>query len=73
MSESLHQGQKFLTRFDPNSYITCTQLMDSHDVGRGRGGEEMALNQLNQPSLIIGIDSEYYYYSILISYPFEQS
>ena len=56
-----HQGQKFLTRFDPNSYITCTQLMDSHDVGRGRGGEEMALNQLNQPSLIIGIDSDALY------------
>ncbi len=56
-----HQGKKFLTRFDPNSYITCTQLMDSHDVGRNRGGEELALSKLTQPSLVIGIDSDALY------------
>ena len=56
-----HQGKKFLTRFDPNSYITCTQLMDSHDVGRNRGGAELALSTLKQPSMIIGIDSDALY------------
>ena len=56
-----HQGKKFLTRFDPNSYITITQLMDSHDVGRNRGGEELALNKLEQPTLVIGIDSDALY------------
>ena len=35
--------------------------MDSHDVGRSRGGEEMALNKLNQPTLVIGIDSDALY------------
>ena len=32
-----YQGEKFITRFDANSYITVTKLMDSHDVGRDRG------------------------------------
>ena len=32
-----YQGQKFLGRFDPLSYVKCTRMMDSHDVSRGRG------------------------------------
>jgi homoserine O-acetyltransferase len=56
-----HQGTKFLSRFDPNAYIKLTQLMDSHDVGRDRGGEGKALGSLHQPALIIGIDSDVLY------------
>ena len=56
-----HQGEKFLSRFDANSYITVTQLMDSHDVGRGRGGENSALGGLKQPALVVGIDSDALY------------
>eukprot|EP00959_Pyramimonas_sp_CCMP1952_P373560 7823523-Pyramimonas_sp.AAC.1 len=56
-----HQGQKFLSRFDTNSYIALTRLMDSHDVGRGRGGEEKALASVTQPASIIGIDSDVLY------------
>ncbi|KAK3286933.1 hypothetical protein CYMTET_5535 [Cymbomonas tetramitiformis] len=56
-----HQGQKFLSRFDPNSYIAITRLMDSHDVGRNRGGEQQALASAKQPTLVIGIDSDVLY------------
>ena len=56
-----HQGEKFNARFDPNSYVTVTQLMDSHDVGRGRGGEEQALRALQIPVMVIGIDSDALY------------
>ncbi len=29
---------KLARRFDPNSYVVLTEAMNSHDVGRGRGG-----------------------------------
>jgi len=33
-----YQGQKILGRFDPDTYRVLVRVMDSHDVGRGRGG-----------------------------------
>lgn len=56
-----YQGLKFLSRFDVNSYLTLLHMMDTHDVGRDRGGVEKALNSLCQPSLVIGIDSDVLY------------
>jgi homoserine O-acetyltransferase/O-succinyltransferase len=38
-----HHGQKLVARFDSVSYLTLLDAMDSHDVGRGRGGVEAAL------------------------------
>ena len=35
--------------------------MDSHDVGRDRGGEIKALGELEQPALVVGIDSDALY------------
>mmetsp|Transcript_3964 Transcript_3964/g.6231 ORF Transcript_3964/g.6231 Transcript_3964/m.6231 type:complete len:403 (-) Transcript_3964:192-1400(-) len=56
-----YQGEKFLSRFDPLSYVQMTELMDSHDVGRGRGGVDQALASVQQPTLVIGIDSDILY------------
>lgn len=56
-----YQGQKFLSRFDVNSYVTLTKLMDSHDLGRDRGGLEAAMKMLEQPVLVLGIDSDVLY------------
>ena len=33
-----HHAAKLARRFDPNSYVVLTEAMNSHDVGRGRGG-----------------------------------
>ncbi|KDO28415.1 homoserine O-acetyltransferase [Saprolegnia parasitica CBS 223.65] len=57
-----YQGDKFLTRFDANAYVAVTKSMDTHDVGRGRGGVDAALATLRDlPVSIVGIDSDLLY------------
>lgn len=56
-----YQGQKLVNRFDAMTYVRLTQAMDSHDLGRGRGGLEKALASIQIPSLIVGIDSDILY------------
>jgi homoserine O-acetyltransferase len=56
-----YQGEKFLTRFDPITYIKLTEQMDSHDVGRHRGGVRTALAQCKIPALVVGISSDVLY------------
>jgi homoserine O-acetyltransferase len=51
-------GNKFTRRFDANSYIRLVEAMDSHDVGRGRGGVEDALARVSATTLVLGIDSD---------------
>jgi homoserine O-acetyltransferase/O-succinyltransferase len=41
-----HQGRKLLERFDPDTYRTLVRAMDTHDIGRGRGGVVEALRRL---------------------------
>lgn len=56
-----YQGIKFLDRFDPITYVKLTEQMDSHDVGRDRGGKEKALSTVTVPSVVLGIDSDILY------------
>jgi len=51
-------GNKFTRRFDANTYITLVEAMNSHDVGRGRGGVAAALSRVTAAALILGIDSD---------------
>ncbi len=51
-------GNKFTRRFDANSYITLVEAMDSHDVGRDRGGIDDALARVQASTLVLGIDSD---------------
>lgn len=51
-------GNKFTRRFDANSYVALVQAMNSHDVGRGRGGVHAALGTLELPTLVLGIPSD---------------
>jgi homoserine O-acetyltransferase len=51
-------GNKFTRRFDANSYITLVHSMNSHDVGRGRGGIADALSRVTARTLVVGIDSD---------------
>ena len=57
-----YQGTKFLSRFDANSFVELTKLMDTHDIGRDRkGGVAGALGDMTQPALIVSIDSDVLY------------
>ena len=38
-----HHGRKLVARFDPREYEARVRAMDTHDVGRGRGGWRAAL------------------------------
>jgi homoserine O-acetyltransferase len=41
-----HQGSKLVDRFDPATYRILVGAMDSHDIGRDRGGIDQALRRL---------------------------
>lgn len=56
-----YQGYKFLSRFDPVTYLKLTEQMDSHDVGRNRGGAKEALGSVHIPALVLGINSDVLY------------
>jgi homoserine O-acetyltransferase len=51
-------GNKFTRRFDANSYVVLVQAMNSHDIGRDRGGVAAALSLVTAKSLVLGIDSD---------------
>lgn len=53
-----YQGEKLANRFNAFSYWLLSKMMDSHNVGRNRGGVEAALKQIQSRTLIIGIESD---------------
>ncbi len=53
-----YQGKKLADRFDAYSYWYLTHSVDSHNVGRGRGGVEAALAGIKAECTVIGIDSD---------------
>lgn len=53
-----YQGDKLVKRFNAYSYYYLTKALDSHNVGRGRGGYEKALAKIKAKSLIISIDTD---------------
>jgi homoserine O-acetyltransferase len=53
-----YQGQKLVTRFDPETYRTLSLAMDTHNAGRGKGSEAEALGQIKARTLVIGISSD---------------
>jgi homoserine O-acetyltransferase/O-succinyltransferase len=56
-----YQGLKLVNRFNVVSYYRLSQSMDSHDVGRSRGGVEKALKKITAKTLVIGIKSDVLY------------
>jgi homoserine O-acetyltransferase len=56
-----HHGRALVERFDANTYVTLTRAMDTHDVGRGRGGWREALAAFEAPALVVSIDSDVLY------------
>ena len=53
-----YQGKKLIDRFDAYSYYCLTYSLDSHNIGRGRGGVEAALKRIKADTVIVGIDSD---------------
>lgn len=53
-----HQAEKLARRFDANTYITLTEAMNSHDIGRGRGGVAAALSSISIPIVAVSIDTD---------------
>ena len=53
-----YQGEKLARRFNAFSYYVLSQGMDSHNVGRGRGGMEKALALIKAKTLVIGIETD---------------
>jgi homoserine O-acetyltransferase len=56
-----YHGQKLVDRFDARCYVQLTQQMDTHDVSRNRGAYPDVLQQIEQPALVVGIDSDVLY------------
>jgi homoserine O-acetyltransferase len=56
-----YQGGKLVSRFDAGSYVTLTDSLSSHDVGRGRGGVAAALRGCRVPAVVAGITSDRLY------------
>ncbi|MBA3664911.1 MAG: homoserine O-acetyltransferase [Bacteroidetes bacterium] len=53
-----YQGQKLVNRFNAYSYVTLSQAMDSHNVGRAKVSAEKALNTITAKTLVVGISSD---------------
>jgi len=53
-----YQGQKLVNRFEVLSYLSLSRAMDSHNLGRGRGGIKQALEKITAKTLVIGIHSD---------------
>ncbi|PZX54909.1 homoserine O-acetyltransferase family protein [Algoriphagus chordae] len=53
-----YQGQKLARRFNALSYWTLSKTMDSHDLGRNRGGLDNALGEIEANVLAIGVNTD---------------
>jgi homoserine O-acetyltransferase len=53
-----YQGDKFVKRFNAFSYWVLSKIMDSHNVGRNRGGIVHALGLVKAKTLVLGIKSD---------------
>ncbi|AKG21447.1 homoserine O-acetyltransferase MetX [Calothrix sp. 336/3] len=56
-----YQGQKLVERFDANTYISLTRAMDNHDISGGKQNYESVLASIQQPTLVVAIDSDILY------------
>ena len=54
-------ADKLKVRFDAGSYVTLTDALNRHDVGRGRGGMNAALARSEVPTMVAGVDTDILY------------
>lgn len=54
-----YQGEKLVRRgFDAYSYFCLCNALDSHNVGRGRGGVQKALKRIKAQSTVVAVDTD---------------
>jgi homoserine O-acetyltransferase len=53
-----YQGEKLARRFNAYSYHLLSRAMDSHDLGRERGGVEKALTRVSAEVLAVGVTTD---------------
>lgn len=53
-----HHGHKLARRFDANSYVVLTESMNTHDIGRERGGVDAALRRITADLTVVVVDSD---------------
>lgn len=56
-----HHGGKLARRFDANSYAVLSEAMNSHDLGRDRGGTSAALQAFTGRLVVAPVDSDRLY------------
>ncbi|MEM9664098.1 MAG: homoserine O-acetyltransferase [Bacteroidota bacterium] len=56
-----YQGRKLVDRFDANCYVHLTWQMDTHDVAAGRGAYPEVLGTIQQPTLVMGVNTDVLY------------
>jgi len=56
-----HHGDKLVARFDAGSYVSLTDVLNTHDIARGRGSVAEVLGQIQAPVVVGGIDSDRLY------------
>ena len=53
-----YKGEEITQNFNAYSYWTLSKAMDSHNIGRGRGGVEKALSKIKAYTQVTGIVSD---------------
>jgi homoserine O-acetyltransferase len=56
-----HHATKLARRFDPNSYVVLSEAMNSHDIGRDRGGVAAALRAYPGVLQVAGVTTDRLY------------
>ncbi|MHB1020990.1 MAG: homoserine O-acetyltransferase MetX [Acidobacteriaceae bacterium] len=54
-----YQGEKFNQRFDANSYLAITRMMDTFDPGRKYGSFALAFQRIQAKVRLVGISSDW--------------
>ena len=54
-----YQGEKFVDRFDANSYIYLTKAMDHYDLAESYGGMQQAMQRARASFLVLSYSSDW--------------
>lgn len=63
-----YQGKKLADRFNAYCYYCITHMLDTHNIGRNRGGVDNALKSMRTRTLLISIDSDILFPPAELSY-----